>query len=463
MCQISSKILNNSTFKLILIAIIVLGENKMKNKQTFLFVSIILISCLITALLLVKVIYYGDTTLPIIATKPDDTYIEPTDTYDTSFDFTFIREVNKHYETNYLVSPMSVATAFSMLSDGTSGESKKQIDDTIGKYIVPKINIPNRVGIANALFINNSYKKSILDSYIDTLKNKYDSEVLFDSFESPDVINNWVNEKTYKMIPKVLDEISPNFVFGLSNAIAIDVDWYSQFSCSDTEKGEFTTYDNKKIDAVMMHDDDSEVGYFENDEAYGIVKDYLSFDLNGNTSYEDSEGALELEYIAIMPKGDIKEYINNFGMDKLNKLYESKEYSTSKLKYYLSLPRYSYDFDLTNFSEIMKNLGIKDVFDPSVANFENTTTDPNLDLYVGTAIHKTHIDLNEKGTKAAAVTFLGVFDNAVPLGYETKYINFDKPFIYLIKDKNSDNIWFFGTVYEPELWTNETVTCSENE
>ena len=78
--------------------------------------------------------------------------------------------------------------------------------------------------------------------------------------------------------------------------------------------------------------------------------------------------------------------------------------------------------------------------------------------YVGQAIHKTHISLNEKGTKAAAVTGIEVDSKAAydPDTEEPKKVEFNKPFAYIIRDKETKEMLFFGVVYEPEKWNGKT-------
>ena len=83
-------------------------------------------------------------------------------------------------------------------------------------------------------------------------------------------------------------------------------------------------------------------------------------------------------------------------------------------------------------------------------------------LYVGEAIHKTHIDLNEKGTKAAAITYFGMFKNtSIIIEKENIEIEFNRPFIYIIKDSKTNEMLFFGVVYEPNKWNGST--CSNEE
>ena len=145
--------------------------------------------------------------------------------------------------------------------------------------------------------------------------------------------------------------------------------------------------------------------------------------------------------------------------EELNNLYSSKTYSTDKLKYTLELPRYKYEFKLEQFMSVMKNLGVTDAFSQIDANFSNMVNNPDLKLYIETLVHSTYIDLSENGTKAAAVTYMG-FDGITSIPeYEVKKITFDKPFMYLIREKESENILFFGTVYNPEVYNENTVTC----
>ena len=119
---------------------------------------------------------------------------------------------------------------------------------------------------------------------------------------------------------------------------------------------------------------------------------------------------------------------------------------------------------MTDFKEILISLGIKDAFDKDLADFTNIMprNEEIRNLYVGEAIHKTHIDLNEKGTKAAAVTYFGMYKSSgIAKEKEKVSIVFNKPFIYMIIDHKTDELLFFGTVYEPNKWQGKT--CKESE
>ena len=88
------------------------------------------------------------------------------------------------------------------------------------------------------------------------------------------------------------------------------------------------------------------------------------------------------------------------------------------------------------------------------------STDPDKKLYVSEALHKADIEFTEEGIKAAAVTVfaMGAWAGAPDPNQrfpKPLYIPIDKPFMFIIRDKNTQDIWFTGTVYEPNKWEDE--------
>ena len=363
-----------------------------------------------------------------------------------NFDYTIIKKANNSYKENYMISPLSIGYALSILKDGASDNTKKEIENVLNDYKLPNIiNIKDRVSLANALFIKNIYENEINKSYKENIKNNYDADIIFDEFNNPDKINNWVSDKTFKMINKTLDKIDPKFVLGIVNALAIDVEWNNKFECSKTRSDKFTLKNNSQIDAAFMNSS-SGFSYFETNNAKGIVKNYKTYKSDNNND-------IDLEYIAILPN-DLDSYINNFSLEELNNIIKSSSEQRDEIVS-LSLPKYTYDFNYDNFKNDLISLGIKEAFDEKKASFKGIST--SVETYVDKAIHKSHIELSENGTKAAAVTaFIMNYKSSIDTRKRIE-IKFDRPFIYLIKEKNSDNIWFFGTVYEPMKF--EESTC----
>ena len=359
---------------------------------------------------------------------------------DTDFTLKFIKNVNKNKLENYLVSPYSVEVALNMLKKGASGNTLEELNKVLSKRNL-KISNDN-VKIANGIFIKDKYKNTIKDSFTNNLKTSFNAEILYDEFTTPNVINNWVNNKTNGMINKILDDISPDFVLGLANAIAIDAKWESVFECISTTSETFNKVDGKKINVQMMH------------KTYQSGIKYLDGDTKGVViPYQEN-----LEFIGLLPDKSVQEYISSLSKEKLDNILNSFKDISSKERILLSLPRFSYSYDLKDFQDILVDMGIKDAFDSSNANFSNIISPEIEELYVSEAIHKTYIDLNEKGTKAAAVTYFGLDKNSASSTnkYKDIKIEFNKPFIYMIRDTSSKEILFFGTVYEPNLWNGST-------
>ena len=172
------------------------------------------------------------------------------------FDLAFLKLENK--EENKIYSPLSIKYALAMLNEGTSGDSKSQITAVIGDYKAKKYTNSKNMSLANALFVRDSLKNTIKKEYTDTLKSKYNAEVIYDSFEKADNVNNWVKSKTLNLIDKLVDDIDDSQVFMLINALGIDMEWASKFIVNWSVEG-YTSYvftltqDNRSSHSYLTH------------------------------------------------------------------------------------------------------------------------------------------------------------------------------------------------------------------
>ena len=164
--------------------------------------------------------------------------------------------------------------------------------------------------------------------------------------------------------------------------------------------------------------------YLESDYYTGFIKDYEK--LSDNSQYE---------FIGLLPKKDIQDIINNISNDVIkNSITESEAH--------IQIPRFKYEYNVNNVKCVLESLGIKDMFNKEKANFGGIAED----IYVSSIVQKTYIDFMESGTKAAASSG-GAFD--IKSAAEEKEVIFNKPFVYLIRKKESNNIYFIGTVNSP--------------
>ncbi|MBR3055945.1 hypothetical protein IKG64_01345 [Candidatus Saccharibacteria bacterium] len=156
----------------------------------------------------------------------------------SNFDLEFLKMEEE--ENNKIYSPLSIKYALAMLADGADGESKTQITNIIGDY-KPKayLNSANR-SLANAMFVRDGFADVIKETYVSDIKAKYNADVIYDSFNTPENANKWVSDQTLGIINNMFDEntLNPNISFMLVNALAIDMGWKNQLQCTAQSEAE---------------------------------------------------------------------------------------------------------------------------------------------------------------------------------------------------------------------------------
>lgn len=369
---------------------------------------------------------------------------------DGTFSTAFIQQSHLYLkDKNYMVSPYSVEIALSMLREGAKGDTLDELNKVVPKRSIKTLIVKNKVNVANAIFIKTDYKKDMLPSYMDTLDQDYNADVVYDDFKTPDKINNWVNQETHGMIPKILDSMDRDFVLGIANAVAMEEKWKNPFECENTVGYAFTKRDGKQFDTAMMFQSyEDSVAYYKNDEMESIVIPYNTY--NRKSGKEDEKGE-QLDFIGILPK-DLDSYIQDFTMEDVSEITQNGRVAGYNYEITIGLPRFEFDFDYQSFKEALMMMGIQNVFAPGCDLSGMIQNHP--DMYVNKAIHKTYVKVDEAGTKAAAVTYYGVTDGVTAMDDRKEYVSLilDKPFIFMIKDHKTNEILFFGVVYEPEKW-----------
>ena len=450
------------------------------------------------------------------------------------FDLAFLQLENNGK--NKVYSPLSIKYALEMLAEGADGDTKTQLDAVIGDYKVYTYPNNANMSFANAMFIKNDYKDQVLSSYVDSLKNKYNAEVKYDSFNNPATLNSWISDKTLKLIDNMFDDSISGYDYFLVNALAIDMEWVNKiqsindvyhtklaheqvelksgitsafyvYSLNSVGYGllEFEGVDYKAatvtIGAVAnKYDIISELGednirstvqaeydkyVKENgkDEEFDIDSyvDELKTNYNHISSSTDflfydnddvkvfakdlkSYNNKTLQYIGIMPKSEsLTNYIKNTDSTKINsivsnlKTIDLNSFEDGYLTYiHGQIPLFEYEYEL-KLMEDLKSIGIKDVFDAEKANLSKMTSSSS---YIASAEHKANILFSNDGIKASAVTSLGGLGNAgVGFNYDFDIpvkeidLTFDKPYMYIIRDKSTGEVWFTGSVYEPLKFT----------
>lgn len=407
----------------------------MKKKQISIIITLMIISIIILTLIFFRIIY----------SNLEEPNLDNSST-NSSFDYSLIKETNKNKNSNYLISPYSIKTVLSIIKDGADNSSLKELNDVMGNFRRANIISKNVIGDANLLLINKEYKDEINKNYVNKIEKNYDAEIKYSNI-TPNNINKWVDNKTNHMIPTLVDSVNPETIMAIINAISMKASWDSEFDCKNTHISEFNTIDGSIINTIMMVSNDAQ--YIEDDTAKGIIKKYKTYK-------NDDHKKVNLEFVAIMPNDGIDSYIENFNNEEFRNLLSTKDkYKNEDVS--LKLPRFKYNYNFNNLMNVLINMGIKSIFNEKTADLSKMTESNSKDLYIGSIKQKSYIEVNEKGTKASAATIATVDENAANVPID---IEFDKPFIYIIKQSNSDDILFFGVVYAPTLANNETNFCN---
>lgn len=171
-----------------------------------------------------------------------------------------------------------------------------------------------------------------------------------------------------------------------------------------------------------------------------------------------------LQYIGIMPKNEsLKDYIDKLEVKDINNIISGlKDMKKENFKdgvltlIYGYIPMFDYEYTL-DLKNDLKKMGITDVFDSSKANLSGMLGKDAKGQFINSAAHKAKIEFSNDGIKAAAATKEGGagstgggFNYLYEVPTEEIDITFDKPFIYIIRDKSTGEVWFMGSVYEPK-------------
>ena len=366
-----------------------------------------------------------------------------------SFDFCFLKMENEGK--NMIYSPLSIKYALKMLQEGAKENTLSQIDKVTSKLSLTKYqNIDNVLSLANGVFVRETFYSKVNPTYNNILASKYNAEILQDRFENAKNINQWIENKTLGIIKNMLNDqivADADAKMVLVNALAIDMEWKDRFDGNATHGSPFYKEDGTQMQATTMSKETSEnsISYYLGEKTTALKMNLKQY---GKTNFE---------FVAIMPDEDLKQYVNNFSIDKMNEIDKNfKTADKEKDGVIVYIPKFSFDYDLKLKDDLIR-LGITDAFDINLANFENMA---NADekLYVSDALHKANIDFTEKGVKAAAVTaFVMATGAMLEEPKQPVEIIINKPFMFLIRDKNTKDIWFTGTVYEPNNWEKDEM------
>lgn len=353
---------------------------------------------------------------------------------------------------NLFYSPFSISEALAMTWAGARGDTESQMAKALRfslsqDKLHPAFNAldlalmsrgenaegsdggPFRLKLDNALWGQMGYQ--FQTPFLDTLALNYGAGLhIVDFQKAPDasrtLINDWVAEKTEDKIKDLLPEGSVDALtrLVLTNTVYFNAAWSEPFEKDQTKDLAFTKRDGTSIQVPTM------AGYQE--APYGEGDGWAALDV--------PYGKRELSMLLILPTaGTLDAFEASLTSEKLGEI-------TGKLSTHgvsVTLPRFKIESQFS-LAEQLSKLGMKDAF-TDAADFSGMNGKGG--LFISAVVHKAFVDVNEAGTEAAAATGVVVGTTSAP---EPAEIHFDRPFLFVIRDRATKTILFFGRVEDPK-------------
>ncbi|MFA6174076.1 MAG: serpin family protein [Kiritimatiellales bacterium] len=336
-------------------------------------------------------------------------------------------------EGNLFFSPASIESALAMTREGAAGNTLRQMNLLLQEAAVfPKTGTNVTLESANALWVDKKFP--ILRKFQTTVQEKYGAEIRPADFSGQpeaerETVNRWVEEKTRDKIKDLLPQnsVSRDTRLILVNAIYFKGDWLRAFEKEKTADEPFWISSSASTNVPMMTMKPERFGYMENENFQCLELPYLGE---------------EVSMLIVLPKEK----------NGLARIEEGLSADTPaawigtlrKAEVEIHLPRFKIESQFDSLVKILAALGITDAFNPSLADFSGISAEP---LFISDVVHKAFVQVDEKGTEAAAATAIMMKTTSVPM--PPKVFRADHPFLFLIRAKESGDILFIGRVANP--------------
>jgi serpin B len=368
-------------------------------------------------------------------------------TANTQFGFNLFDEIRKiEQDKNIFISPLSISIALAMTLNGASGETEQAMTNTLHLQQLGSESInTGYAGLRQALQVadpkvtlaiaNSLWARQDVPFKQDFLQRNtqfFGAEVSTLDFTDPDTlptINQWVNTNTNGKITKILDEINPDMVLFLINAIYFKGTWQTEFDPSRTRDGTFylATGAEKQIPMMTRTGD---YLYSENHEAKFQA-----------ISLPYGDGRMSMYIFLPYPESDINTFLAGLNTEN----WERWVSQFREQEVFLSMPKFKLEYEKT-LNNPLQSLGMGIAFAPGAADFSQMADLEVLgrNLYIGEVLHKAVVEVNEEGTEAAAVTSVGIRTTSAPPAFIA-----NRPFFFAIRDNETQTVLFMGTVVDP--------------
>ena len=342
-------------------------------------------------------------------------------------------------EKNALVSPLSVLLALAMTANGAEGETLAEMEQAMSGLPIADFShalleyvyaLPSsdkaKLHIANSIWFRDTPELTVVEEFLRTNQDTFAAEIRKEPFDDQTVgaINDWADKHTDGMIQKIIENIDPDVMLYLINAMAFDAEWEKIYIDHYIQEGIFTAVNGKKQPTDFMHSDEGV--YLSDEKATGFLKPYAG----GRYAFAavlPNEGTVLADYAAGLT-----------GEGWINLLK-----TASEERVYAVIPKFAFEFEL-ELKNNLQSVGMERAFTPQAEFGRMARLVPDGPLYIGRVIHKTFIAVDERGTRAGALTNVAIERG----GGETmpKVVILDRPFLFAIVDTQAGLPIFIGAV-----------------
>lgn len=355
------------------------------------------------------------------------------------FCFHLLRETTAE-NTNVMISPVSVMAALSMTANGAAGNTLTQMQEVL--YQGDSVSESNvqlkefldslkstdgvKMNLANSIWLKNEDAGiHVKEAFLEKNVQEFEAQIYESSFtdQTRKDINSWVEKNTDGMIPEMLSKMDPNAMMYLVNAAVFDGEWLTPYEKTQVQDAIFTRADGTEETVSMMYED--LFSYLEDEDTEGFIKDYKA----------------GYQFVALLPQEGISivDYIREFDSDKWKNLMDG----CSDTLVETGLPKFSSDYDV-KLNDMLTVMGMSDAFDEEKADFSDLGTADNGNICIGNVLHKTHIQVDELGTKAAASTVVEMKCESAMMIEDPKIVYLNRPFVYAIVESETMLPIFIG-------------------
>lgn len=350
-------------------------------------------------------------------------------------------------EKNVFFSPYSIAMAISMLDNGADGKTKEELETVLGikdlntwnasakDYLSLYENGNPKLLTANSVWLSNYFalSKTAEQKFLSPLKEYYNAEQYkmdLSGTKALEAINSWISKKTNGMIDPFLNKPLDDINMALINAVYFEGKWETAFYEEYTEPNTFYGKEHTSTTDMMNQTDVS----YPTLSRHGIEAVELP--------YENETLAMDI-LIPTQGKDDILSLFSGLSDEEKSAFFTDLSNAETKELNTLMIPKFEMEYGVENISNQLKALGMKQAF--CKGGFDSISKDFQIDE----VLHKAKIEVNEAGTKAAAATAvineLGMSTDDLPTSFLVT-----RPFIYVIRDVDTDMILFMGYMQDME-------------